>query len=268
VVHYVYGVLPASVKLDELPGGVDDVPVTVEREGSIAALVSALADPEYAAESIERASADVEWVSARAMAHDRVLTAVSDRSPVVPFPMFSSMFSSLDGVRGMLRDRSQALESTIERVRAGREYALRVYRVDAELRGALSELSPEMRQLAAAAAAATPGQRYLLERKLDERSRDEIRAVAQRVVSEIVGALTAHSIESARSPIPPTTAGNAPSPSGTMVLNAAFLVSSPTLPAFQRRLTDFVAQYGSRGFRFDFTGPWPPYHFVSALDAR
>ena len=47
-----------------------------------------------------------------------------------------------------------------------------------------------------------------------------------------------------------------------MVLNAAFLVPSAALEGFQKILTALVEQYDASGFRFDFTGPWPPYHFV------
>ena len=31
---------------------------------------------------------------------------------------------------------------------------------------------------------------------------------------------------------------------------------------FQTILTEMVNKYESSGFKFDFTGPWPPYHFV------
>jgi len=47
-----------------------------------------------------------------------------------------------------------------------------------------------------------------------------------------------------------------------MVLNAAFLVPPSALEAFQETLTAIVARHDQRGFRFDFTGPWPPYHFT------
>jgi hypothetical protein len=47
-----------------------------------------------------------------------------------------------------------------------------------------------------------------------------------------------------------------------MVLNAAFLVAPDRLSDFQRELTDIVEREQPNGFRFDFTGPWPPYHFV------
>jgi hypothetical protein len=67
-------------------------------------------------------------------------------------------------------------------------------------------------------------------------------------------------VDVVRSPIPKGSASDAAA--GTMVLNAAFLVATPGYEAFQRALTELVDRDGPRGFRFDFTGPWPPYHFA------
>ena len=76
----------------------------------------------------------------------------------------------------MLDDASAQLASALARSAQGREYALRVYRVDAELLDAIPRLSPRLAELAAQAAAASPGQRYLLERKLDGEKQSELRA--------------------------------------------------------------------------------------------
>jgi hypothetical protein len=214
----------------------------------------------YAPDALERDSANVEWLSPRAVAHDRVLTWASDRGPVIPMPMFS-LFSGRAAVQAMLRDRRDELHTALNRVRAGREYALRVYRVDDELLQHMSELSPRLRDLESSAAAATPGQRYLLERKLEREKRGELRAVTAGIVEEIVQALSPHCVSIVRSPIPGITAESAAS-SGTMVLNAAFLIAPARLEEFQRALGREADRHGSRGFRFDFTGPWPPYHFV------
>ena len=46
------------------------------------------------------------------------------------------------------------------------------------------------------------------------------------------------------------------------MLNAFFLIERGALVAFQRALTTIVRAHEERGFRFDFTGPWPAYHFV------
>jgi len=114
--------------------------------------------------------------------------------------------------------------------------------------------------MADAAAAASPGQRYLLERKLDTEKKSEMRAVTQDVVDQIVLELGAHSIEQVRSPIPRDVDRAA---TGTMVLNTAFLIAPRNLESFQKTLTSLVERHSANGLRFDFTGPWPAYHFVS-----
>jgi hypothetical protein len=159
----------------------------------------------------------------------------------------------------MLRERSPQLAEALQRVARGREYALRVYRVDAELMESMTAFSPHLAELASKAAAATPGQRYLLERKLEDEKRAEMRGVTMEIADAIVGALTVYTIDTVKSPIPRVTdaAGRGP-----MVLNAAFLVAADRLTAFQQTMTSLVEQHGARGFRFDFTGPWPPYHFA------
>lgn len=263
---YVYGIVPAESAASSAPTGLDDAPVSVEHEdgNDVAALVSVLDGPEYTPEQLEARSGDVEWVSPRAVAHDRVLTWASDLGPVVPMPMFT-LFSGQRAVHDMLRDRGSQLSATLTRIGKAREYALRVYRIDAELLGAISSLSPRLQELSATAAAASPGQRYLLERKLDGEKRAEIRTVTQQIVDELLAAVAPHARQTARSPIPRMT--DAETARGTMVLNSAFLVGPERLDAFRAALTGEMARRSAQGFRFDFTGPWPPYHFVNELDA-
>jgi hypothetical protein len=258
---YVYGIVPSATGSDHAPTGLDGRAVHLERDddAGIAALVSQLDASEYAPALIEERSAGVEWLGPRATAHDGVLTWVSDRGPVIPLPMFS-LFSGRDAVLSMLRERAPALGSTLARIGDARELALRVYRVDDELLAVIGSLSPRLRELEASAASASPGQRYLLERKLDGEKRGEMRAVTQEIADDIVASLRAAARDVVRSPIPRTSG----EPSrGTMVLNAAFLVARDAMDTFQRALTDVVARHGVHGFRFDFTGPWPPYHFVN-----
>ena len=260
-VCYVYGIVPATLDPVSAPDGLDDVRVATEAFDGIAALVSPVDAATYAPDALERSTADIDWMSPRAVAHDRVLTWASDRGAVVPMPMFT-LFTGPDAVRSMLHERSVQLAAALHRVAQGREYALRMYRVDAELMDAMPELSPRLAELMSAAAAATPGQRYLLERKLDGEKRDEMRLITRTVIDSIVSELSAHAADAVRSPIPKVSDGAAGR--GTMVLNAAFLVASDRMTGFQQTLTSLIERHGTRGFRFDFTGPWPPYHFAGA----
>jgi hypothetical protein len=261
-VLYVYGIVASDFAVPNAPAGLDDAPVIVIREERLAALASELDADVYGPDSIETRSEDLDWVARQAVAHDAVLTWASDRGAVVPLALFSAMYSAPARVKEMLRSRAASLLTVLSKVAAGREYALRVYRIDSELKAALPSLNEEIAALSDAAKAASPGQRYLLERKLDERAKEEIRSTSARIAGEIRQQLADISVDSTVSSIPKVTR-DAP---GTMVLNAAFLIAPDRLHTFQERLTEIVNLRQPAGFRFDFTGPWPPYHFARASD--
>ena len=264
-IWYLYGVVPSTLDVAHAPDGLEDAAVDRCVEGGVAALYSRLDSQRYSPAAIERATEDVEWLAPRAVAHDRVLTWVSDRGPVVPLPIFS-LFSSEQAVRGMLRERSRQIDAALRRASAGREYALRVYRLDAELAAVATELSPRLAELQEAAVSATPGQRYLLERKLEGERKKELQVIGARVAREVVEALRPHAIEEAESRIAARSARGVAD--ALLVLDAAFLIGPSTLPQFQLELTEIVSRHDGRGFRFDFTGPWPPYHFVQDVSER
>ncbi|HEY6088175.1 MAG TPA: GvpL/GvpF family gas vesicle protein, partial [Gemmatimonadaceae bacterium] len=213
---------------------------------------------DYAPDKVEALTADVDWVSQRATAHDRVLTWASDAGAVIPFPMWT-LFRDTKAVKSMLAKRTSELVETFERIGDGREFIVRVYVQAAVLKDRLGEHSAELTALQAEAAKASPGQKYLLERKIDDVRKDAGRDVATRVAGEIHDALRGASMEAVREQ--PVNAG-APREQGRAILNAAFLVAPPRVVEFQRQLTAMVNKYEPSGFKFDFTGPWPPYHFV------
>jgi Gas vesicle synthesis protein GvpL/GvpF len=256
--YYVYGVVGAQVETATAPKGIDGGEVTLIPNGDVAALSTSVKADDYAPDKVEALTADVDWVSERATAHDRVLTWASDVGAVVPFPMWT-LFSDAKGVSSMLSKRMNELQRTFERIRDGREFIVRAYVQAAVLKGHLAEHSDELTQLQAQAAKATPGQKYLLERKIENLRRDAGRDLTGKVADEIHAALSRAAMETVREQ--PVNSG-APREQGRAILNASFLVAPARVVDFQRELTGMVNKYEPSGFKFDFTGPWPPYHFV------
>ena len=255
--YYVYGVVPATAAVRTARVGVDDLPVEAIADGDVAALVSRVDSAAYGADLDDRI-ADVGWLAPRATAHDAVMTSASDEGPVVPLPLLS-LFRSEAAVRGMLAERHDELTSLLEHVARGREYGVRIFRLDDELRGALAALSPSIATLEAdVAAAASPGQAYLLTRKLEAARKDELRRVAASVATAAFAELASRSLESVQEPPPKSTAEQR----GAAILNAAFLVAHDRVDDFRSVVTAFVRDHERRGFRVEFTGPWPPYHFA------
>jgi hypothetical protein len=257
-VSYVYGVAGSSIDTATAPAGIEGGAVTLIPNGDVSALVTYVDAGDYAPQKIEALTADVDWVSARAVAHDRVLTWASDVGPVIPFPMWT-LFHDDKAVTAMLLDRGDELRRTFKRIGDGREFLVRVYVQPGVFKDHLAEHKGELSALEAEAAKASPGQRYLLERKLENLRRDAGRDVAAQAATEIHGALRGVSLESAREQ--PLNSG-AQREQGRAILNASFLVAPTRVVDFQRALTAMVNKYEPSGFKFDFTGPWPAYHFV------
>lgn len=258
-VVYVYGIVSAALDVSGAPCGLDDAPVKTEREGELAALFSYLDAATYAGGTAEARAGDVAWIGPRAVAHDAVLTWASDAGGVVPFPMFT-LFSNEDAARAMLRERCAALSATLERVTPAQEFTVRIYRLDASSNDALATLSPRLAELERQAESASPGQRYLLARKLETERRAELRRLAAEVAAESYAALQQVSVDAVRDPLPSAREGSGDS--GTAALNASFLVRRDATSDFQAALTALARRYEPAGFRFELTGPWPAYHFV------
>jgi len=257
---YVYGVVGSSVETATAPKGIDGGAVSLIPNNEVAALATSVSADDYAPDKVEELTADVDWVSQRAIAHDKVLTWASDISAVIPFPMWT-LFRDAKGVKAMLAKRMTGLKQTFDRIGDGREFIVRVYVQPGVLKGHLAAQSAELTALEAQAAEASPGQKYLLERKIENLRRDAGRDVTGKVATEIHDALRAAAIETVREQ--PVNSG-APREQGRAILNASFLVAPKRVVDFQRELTAMVTKHEPSGFKFDFTGPWPPYHFVGS----
>jgi hypothetical protein len=250
--------------------GIDGAPVSLvsdEPNGDatgMAALVSAVDAAAYVPDEVEARVGELAWLAPRAEAHDRVVTAAADAVPVVPFPIFS-LFHDEAAVRAMLAERRAELRRVLVQLSGAREYTIRLYRDDAKLSAALAELSAPVRELERSVAGASPGQRYLLQRKLDEERRSELRRVSREVAQATFSALEPLVRASVREPLPAAIAGAEPretSSTQPAILNASFLVDDARLDDFRARLSELITAREPAGFRVEFTGPWPAYHFA------
>jgi hypothetical protein len=258
-VLYVYGIVRSGFDAARAPAGIDDTTVELSRSGKLGALMSRLDAAGYGASTIERNSGDVAWLSPRAMAHDRVLTWAQEHGGVLPLPMFS-LWANDDALRRMLDGQQADLERVFARVQDADEFGIRVHRRDEVLAQSLDDLDEETRQLQREAAAASPGQRYLLERKLADQMKLAVRSAGKRMAKQLFDELSALSRDAVARPL----VGDPGSPDVTLVLNGAFLVDRARLETFRSAVGEKVRDYQPRGLTFDFTGPWPPYNFTRA----
>lgn len=257
---YLYGIVPPDAP--EPDGdllGLDDAPVRLVRFGRVAAAVSDLPASLYADAALDQRLEDLDWVGQRGIAHERVLDWFAERGPVVPLSLFS-LHRDDARLAERLEDDAPRLEALLERFRGRREWGVKLWRRDAALEPRLDELSPTLRALAAELEQAAPGRRFLLEKKRQTLRSEELRRVSARISHTVFGSLREVADRAASVPLPQAP----PRSDRVLTLHAAFLVEDASFPAFQRRLGELAGEFQPFGLEFEFTGPWPPYHFVEA----
>jgi gas vesicle protein GvpL/GvpF len=253
-VEYVYCVLSGSSAAGDAPRGIDGVPVRQVAHDGVVALVSSLDASSYSGDTVSGRMDDPEWLTPRAVRHDAIVTWAGDRGPVVPIPMWV-MFSNESAVVDMLAERGAEFRATLERVTGAREFGVRLSGDPASLAAASEKMDSALALLEQQASTAPPGQAYLLRRKLADARKAATRDAAVRIVDQTHDALSNLSRASlARA----TALANEPG----VLLDGAYLVADDQYESFRSVLTGIIAVYEPAGLHFDFTGPWPPYHFV------
>lgn len=256
---YLYGIVPGdapdpSGELTGLEGGA----VRLLREGSLAAPVSEVPFEDYADEALNARLGDLEWVGERGLAHERVLDWFVERGAVVPLSLFS-LHRDEARVRTRLSEEAERVLPLLERLGGRREWRVKLWRRDSTVAENLDELSPTLKSLAAEIEQSPPGRRYLLLKKRDAARTDELRRVSERVGQLVFTSLREVSDDGAIIPAP----RGAPETGRVLTLDSAWLVVEESLPRFQTRLGELAGEFQPNGFEFEFSGPWPPYHFTS-----
>jgi hypothetical protein len=254
--YYLYGFVPAGAEPPppELRG-VEGAPVSLLTGDGVSAIVGEVPEAEYGGGRLDDRLGDLGWVGERGLAHDRVLSWFADRGAVVPVAPFS-LHGTEEGVRRLLTERADELSSVLDRLGGRREWGIRVWRT-AETTPRVEARAPELVRLRSEMAGAPAGRRFLMHKKLESAVREALRAAYARIAREALDTLRPAAEASRVRPVPP--AGEA---TRSILLDAVFLVPVAGFDAFAQRVRELAASAGRDGFEVEFTGPWPPYHFV------
>ncbi|HEY0080979.1 MAG TPA: GvpL/GvpF family gas vesicle protein [Pyrinomonadaceae bacterium] len=262
-VFYVYciGGRAALVPLfeGELPLSIEDES-TLEAVGgsSLAAIVSAVAAADYGERMLEAHLSDARWTAARVMRHEQVVEFFAARTSVVPL-RFGTIYLSRERVEQMLAEREDELRRILARIDGREEWGVNIYYDRETLKEKIPTVSPRLRELTEQAARTSPGQAYLMRKKLDALRADEMRAELKRVGESVERRLTESAEGAARLRVLKGEAAE----HGEVAAKLAFLVARESFEEFQDAASRLADEYVPLGFRIELTGPWPAYNFTS-----
>lgn len=265
--YYVYCVAE-SVAAEQLNAA--SFPVAIEDDAKLewvtandlAALCSAVPLDSYSEDALADHLADATWTAVRAMRHETVVEYVAKRTSVVPL-RFGTIYLDRAGIERMLTEKSRELTHIIEHLRGREEWGVNVYSDRPTLLAGITSVSPTLRELAQQAEAASPGQSYLIQKKIEALRVDEARVALNRIVDEIEQALNEQAGEAQRLRILKVEATE----HGELKAKFAFLVKRVEFEEFRAAAERLAEEHLSAGVRLELTGPWPAYNFSSDAGA-
>jgi hypothetical protein len=255
---YVYCVV-ASVRaprLNAVPPGLPGTgaPRFLEIDRGLFAVVADAPLKRYGEAAINEGLANLDWVSAAAVAHEGVVEHFVEAEAVLPMKLFT-IFTTDDRALTYLRAERGRLAATVKRVAKHQEWGVRVL-LDraAAMADARGRVDGKRR---AAAAPASAGLAYLSRKKAHRDATAELSTRAHETVAALYDRLASKARLARR-----RSARELPAQGGSLLLDAAFLVPKSRSRAFRSLAAREARALAPHGYAVALTGPWPPYTFV------
>ena len=211
------------------------------------AVVTHLPERGYGEASLADGLTDLDWVARRALGHEAVVEHFLRAPAVLPMKLFTLFTSDERALAHVSRERRR-----IDRVLARLERQLEL-----GLRLTLDE-QPRVARTAPRKTGGESGAAYLVrKRDLIEGHREHV-ARARRDANRVYRAMAREATAARRR------SDTERAPGSTLLVDAAFLVSTRRMRAFRTALRRQSRGLGASGVRMALTGPWPAYHFVDA----
>jgi hypothetical protein len=259
--YYVYCIVETE-PAEKLVAG--DPPVTIE-EGArlelvnydqLTAVTSIVPLTSYGEEQLTSNLTDATWTAIRAMRHEQVVEYFAKRTSTIPL-RFATIYVDREGVETMLGQRSSQLQEILRRLEGKEEWGVNVFSDRAKLLENITNISPRLKEMGDAIRQATPGQAYLMQKKIEALKTDEVKVEITRLVNEIESRLIEKSEGATRLRILKVETTE----HGELRAKFAFLVEKAKFGEFHDAAEAIAREMSDAGIRLELTGPWPAYNF-------
>lgn len=260
--YYLYLIAAGS----EVPDMSAQLPIAIEDDstlewivvGELAALASRVPLADYNEEALAEHLTNASWTAIRAMRHEHVLEYFTKKASVIPL-RFGSIYLERSSVERMLEEKSEELNSLIERLRDKVEWGVNVYCDRNQLLADITSVSAKLRELSEQSKTASPGQAYLLNKKIETMKTDEARLELARIVEVVEKDLSKVADDTKRLRILKVEATEF----GELKGKFAFLLDRHGFDRFRDEAERLARDYQNAGVKLELTGPWPVYNFTA-----
>jgi len=227
------------------------------------AVVSKVSLENFSSEDLQRkAQEDLGWIKEKALIHEKVMEEAMGKDKTLSvIPMkFGIIFKTEEKLAEILNKDYFKFKKILENLAGKQEWSVKVYLNRKSFEEEIKKVSPQVKDKEKEIASMPEGMAYFMENQIDELVSKEVDESLQEYIESFFENLKKHAEAGARGKIleKELTGGTFP-----MVLNAIFLVSEEKLKGFVKEINELNGEYKSIGFNFEYSGPWPPYNFIS-----
>ena len=253
---YVYCLVRSTAppSLDGVPEGLPATapPRLLPLEGDLWLVVTDAPLAEYGGERIESRLSDLDWVSERALAHERVVEHFAALGPVLPMKLFT-LFHGDDRAIAHLRERREEIAEVLDRIAGRVEWGVRIlFREDVARQRAMADTGAGERPAS--------GTSFLQRKKAEKESARDLTARVRAEVDRTWEELARRAVDARRHAPVPGEAG------ARLLLDAAFLLPKGEGEAFEAEVQRLAERLAGQSCEVTLTGPWPPYNFLGGTD--
>lgn len=252
--RYIYGVAASRKAVSLGPIGIGGNEVySIPYRGFCAIVHDCPAEP-YQSSNEETVK---EWVRT----HQGVLDeAQKELGTIIPMG-FDTILQSKDDavspdqvVKDWLKEDSERLQSVMEKIEGRDEYGVQIFYAPRVIAKQISEENQEIRKIRDEMASKSPGAAYLYKQKVERAVKAEIERLADGWFRDFYGRVKRHCDDTV---VEKTKKADR---SKVMLLNLSCLVAREKVDYLGKELEKIN---DIEGFSVHFSGPWPPYSFVS-----
>ncbi len=188
-----------------------------------------------------------------ALTHEHVQEVVMNEHGFTPVPMsFGTLFKTDDDTVEFLKDTYDALRDVLLKMKDKLEFGLKVNWDRDEVLREIEQQNEEIRRLKAEIQTNTQSSTYFARMQLGRLVEQALADKSEAYVREIYDSLRDAAIASRSNKV----IGD------KMIMNAAFLVGRDQAEHFDAKVHDIGVKFEGK-LAFKYTGPWPPYNFVT-----
>ncbi|MEW6407900.1 MAG: GvpL/GvpF family gas vesicle protein [Patescibacteria group bacterium] len=241
------------------------------------AVVSEVSLEEFGSEEIQKkAQEDLGWIKEKAQIHEKVIEEAmglqfppyplsedplenKGLKPVIPMK-FGTIFKERERLEETLKEHYLEFKENLKKLKGKQEWSVKAYLNRKVFEKEIKKISSVVQEKEEEIASMPEGMAYFMQQQLDDAVSKEVDSALQVYGEKFFETLRKYTETGTKGKILEKELTGKSLP---MVLNAIFLVSEKKLEDFIKEIDKLNQDYKPRGFNFEYSGPWPAYHFVA-----